>query len=306
MPFQLQTQAQSEASMVHFTGGGGASGRLHDHRRRRTRRSWVCDEAVGMRGVNCGGSPMDACPCRRCAATDRRRAETAPFLAEERPMAAAPPQHQHAPSTMKPMPMTSGGPTPNHESPDSEFSGLERSMIDFTSTHVRITPPSAGATTANSMPLSDLQPLAAVVERAGEAGEAVVEGDHQAERGDRVEEHVLADERQPDVPDDRHDAHTGSSRSAASGSARGRRRTLRQRARRAPSTAIVRAVGRIVVCVEAEAEVSTAMIRSLPNVAAEHRVAEDRRARRPGRRAAFVPANATARRPRRAGRSRRA
>ena len=42
--------------------------------------------------------------------------------------------------------MTSGGPTPSQESPDSEFSGLERSMIDLIRTQVRIAPPSTGAT----------------------------------------------------------------------------------------------------------------------------------------------------------------
>ena len=39
------------------------------------------------------------------------------------------------PKSRKPIPMTSGGPIPNQESPDSEFSGFERSMHDLTNSH---------------------------------------------------------------------------------------------------------------------------------------------------------------------------
>ena len=44
------------------------------------------------------------------------------------------------------MPITSGGPRPNHESPDSEFSGLERSKQDFTKMPSSIRPPRNGPT----------------------------------------------------------------------------------------------------------------------------------------------------------------
>src|SRR4051812_36894435 len=47
----------------------------------------------------------------------------------------------------------------------------------------------------------------AEVPRAGEPGQAVVEGDHEAERDDRVAEHVLGDDRQRDVEGDRGGAH---------------------------------------------------------------------------------------------------
>src|SRR5262249_28494978 len=50
------------------------------------------------------------------------------------------------PSSRKPTPITSGGPSPNHESPDSEFSGLDRSMQDFTKIAASIRPPSVGPT----------------------------------------------------------------------------------------------------------------------------------------------------------------
>ena len=42
--------------------------------------------------------------------------------------------------------MTSGGPSPNHESPDSEFSGLERSTHDLTKMPSSISPPRNGPT----------------------------------------------------------------------------------------------------------------------------------------------------------------
>ena len=41
--------------------------------------------------------------------------------------------------------MTSGGPRPNQESPDSEFSGLARSMQDLMNTQVQGEPPCGGA-----------------------------------------------------------------------------------------------------------------------------------------------------------------
>ena len=65
-----------------------------------------------------------------------------------------------------------------------------------------------------------------------------------------------------DVPDDRHGAH----HDRRDGGVRKRGWTARVSLGTAPARAIeseVRAVGRIVVCVEADAEVSTAMIRSL-------------------------------------------
>jgi len=42
--------------------------------------------------------------------------------------------------------MTNGGPKPNQESPDSEFSGSARSMQDLMNSQVRIRAPSSGAT----------------------------------------------------------------------------------------------------------------------------------------------------------------
>ena len=102
----------------------------------------------------------------------------------------------------------------------------------------------------------------AVVHDAGQPGEAVVEGDHEADRGDGVAEHVLAELVDSDVPDDRDDAHAivetvgvcqrGETLPNVRGSAR--QRAIER---------LVRAVGRIVVCVDAAAELRTAMISSL-------------------------------------------
>ena len=52
------------------------------------------------------------------------------------------------PMIRKPIAITSGGPSPNQESPDSEFAGLERSMHDLTKMPASIRPPISGATPA--------------------------------------------------------------------------------------------------------------------------------------------------------------
>jgi len=51
-----------------------------------------------------------------------------------------------APRTRKPRPMMSGGPTPNHESPEAEFFGSARLTHDLTKTAVRMRAPTSGAT----------------------------------------------------------------------------------------------------------------------------------------------------------------
>ena len=50
---------------------------------------------------------------------------------------------------MNPIAITSGGPSPNHDSPDSELAGFERSMIDLTKMYV-ITSRRSAATTPTS------------------------------------------------------------------------------------------------------------------------------------------------------------
>ena len=47
---------------------------------------------------------------------------------------------------MNPIAITSGGPSPNHDSPDSEFSGFERSMIDLTRMYAITIAPISGTT----------------------------------------------------------------------------------------------------------------------------------------------------------------
>ena len=54
------------------------------------------------------------------SATSGRRLKNAPWPARQNSMTTTP-------SSRNPSPITSGGPSPNHESPDSEFAGLERS-----------------------------------------------------------------------------------------------------------------------------------------------------------------------------------
>ena len=118
----------------------------------------------------------------------------------------------------------------------------------------------------------------AVVPDAGEPGQAVVEGDHHAEGGHRVADDAAAARQVVHG----HVEHDGD---GAHGDRRHRRgeEALVHPAERAPgspcrppSTSVVRAVGRIVVCVEAAAELSTISRSSLVMNHADPRRAEDR------------------------------
>ena len=115
--------------------------------------------------------------------------------------------------------------------------------------------------------------LVPVVPRAGEAGEAVVEADREAERDDGEFEHAFRRSGSA--------ARRPRSRAAPKPQRRhGRREEALVDACRTPRgsrfqcaiDSVVRAVGRIVVCVEAEAEVSTAMIRNLTPTAPSTRL----------------------------------
>ncbi len=48
------------------------------------------------------------------------------------------------PTRMKPTPRTKGGPTPNHDVPDSELAGYHRLSSEAIRTQVRASPPSSG------------------------------------------------------------------------------------------------------------------------------------------------------------------
>jgi hypothetical protein len=100
------------------------------------------------------------------------------------------------PNSRKPTPMTSGGPRPNQESPDSEFSGLARSMQDLDEHPGQDQAAQQRGQPDQDRALGALEQLAPVVDGAGEAGDPVVEGDHQPQGGDGVEQDVLADDGQ--------------------------------------------------------------------------------------------------------------
>ena len=86
-----------------------------------------------------------------------------------------------------PIPMTSGGPNPNQETPLDEFSGSDMSTTDSTSSQTSRPAPTTGPTPMSRKLFGALQQVAAVVDGAGQAGERVVEGDQQGQRGERVE-----------------------------------------------------------------------------------------------------------------------
>ena len=107
-----------------------------------------------------------------------------------------------------------------------------------------------------------LEQLAPEVPGAGEAGQPVIQADHEADGVDRIAEHVVGRE---DVDHDEPDRRDHAERDRRDV----RRLVLGVHAAedlRDPTPAChredVRAVGRIVVCVDADAEVSTVMIRS--------------------------------------------
>ena len=112
--------------------------------------------------------------------------------------------------------------------------------------------------------LDALEDLLAVVDRAGEAGQAVCRRRSSSpSAGERVDEHVLADVDETSVQTSDTAPISDASRRAG---VRYRGWTLPKILGIAPTRAIdsvVRAVGRMVVWVDAEAEVSTAMIRIL-------------------------------------------
>ena len=108
---------------------------------------------------------------------------------------------------MNPIAITSGGPSPNHDSPDSEFSGFERSMIDLTRMYGHHDRPDQRDDADEHEVPHALRQLVPEVDDAREPGHAVVEEDEDPDREDRVVERVLAHERQADVPDDRQNGH---------------------------------------------------------------------------------------------------
>ena len=63
--------------------------------------------------------------------------------------------------------MTSGGPSPNQESPDSELAGSARSMRGLDEPSVRISAPINGATPMTNV-LALLNSCSAVVDRRGD------------------------------------------------------------------------------------------------------------------------------------------
>ena len=128
-------------------------------------------------------------------------------------------------------------------------------MIDSTSSQTSSAAPTTGPTPISSEVPDALGQLPAVVDRAGDAGERVVEGDQQRQRRERVEERVLADQVDHDVPDDRDARRPTRSRRRACGTAGGCGRTCAGARGAAPSTAPVRDAGMIVVWVDAIAEV---------------------------------------------------
>ena len=110
--------------------------------------------------------------------------------------------------------------------------------------------------------------LLSPIDHAGDPGQAVVEGDHDAERRERVEQEVLGDQLARDVPDGREDAD----QDRAERRRQEARMDLRERFGRAPAAAIesdVREPGRIVVCADEMPEMITAITTSLPQVGAE-------------------------------------
>ena len=103
--------------------------------------------------------------------------------------------------------IASGTLIPNQSTPEYELAGSARSMNDWTNAQVRTSAPRTGRTPIEHEVLGAVQKLVAVVERAGVAGQAVVERDHQAERGERVVVDVLGHDLEADVERDRQDAH---------------------------------------------------------------------------------------------------
>ena len=128
-----------------------------------------------------------------------------------------------------------------------------------------IKPPTTGTRPARMKPRHALEQLLPEVPAARKAGEAVVEADREAERRDRV---VRARSRscrpRSETPSTRPRAPPcRASRRSASGSAGESSRTASGIARHFAIDSVVLAVGRIVVWVDADADVRTAMIRSL-------------------------------------------
>ena len=207
-------------------------------------------------------------PSAGSAATSGRRRKNAGCRARQISISTTP-------SSRKPRPITSGGPSPNHESPDSEFAGLERSKQDLTKMPGEHQPAERRADADQQEVFSDAQSArggsrscrrsrSARSRRRSSGPSAAIESNRMFSR----------DDRQPDVPDDRQDAHQDR-RHVRREVARvhvARATPASRRARAIDSD--VRAVGRIVVCVDAAADVSTAMIRILSSGDAEHLLAE--------------------------------
>ena len=105
------------------------------------------------------------------------------------------------PVSMKPAPRMKGGPTPNHDVPDAELAGYHRLSNDAQDPRQHGPPTSGNTEQEERLPV--LQHMMAVEERHGEAVDAVVEGDRDTEGGDRVGQHVLAEQGQPDIPHNR-------------------------------------------------------------------------------------------------------
>ena len=88
------------------------------------------------------------------------------------------------PRIMNPIAITSGGPSPNQDSPDSEFSGFERSMIDLTKMYAIMIAPTSGTSPDEQEVPQVFVKLVPEVDDTGEPGDAVVErGSRSRSRG---------------------------------------------------------------------------------------------------------------------------